>query len=227
MSAAAKRSKTAQRLWTIFFTFIITLAFGAAVSYLDIVTKDRIAVNQKLFAQRAVREAAGLDKLPDSELTKWYEQAVTESKTDQGNQFSVRLGDAPDAGSVQVFERAGAGLWGQIRTAVGIANSDGEPRIAGFAVLDQVETPGLGARIAEPRFAQMLKGKSGKLKLVPEGSSASDSEIDALTGATITSTAVRDILNKSLQEVAKRDQNGEPAPEVQGGDSNERSADHG
>jgi Na+-translocating ferredoxin:NAD+ oxidoreductase RnfG subunit len=60
------------------------------------------------------------------------------------------------------------------------------------------ETPGLGARIDEAWFLRQLAGRRPPLSLAPEGTrSPEPGRIDAITGATITSAAVRDILNRT------------------------------
>ncbi len=71
----------------------------------------------------------------------------------------------------------------------------------GLAVIEHNETPGLGARIDEPWFWQQVTGKTGGLELVPEGTQpARTDRLDAITGATVTSTAIRDMLNRLVAE---------------------------
>ena len=88
----------------------------------------------------------------------------------------------------------GPGLWGNVSLAVGV-NSDGS-QITGVQVLFDVETPGLGGRIGEPWFTDQFKGLQTASGVVfnPSGQKLSNG-MDAIAGATITSTAVRDILN--------------------------------
>ena len=68
--------------------------------------------------------------------------------------------------------------------------------ITGFTVIDQSETPGLGARIAElpwqAGFAgKALRDRSGELRFeVTRGGAATDFGVDGITGATRTSNAV-------------------------------------
>lgn len=197
--APKKRSRTRERLWTVTFTLMVTLVFGSGVSLVHVATQERVRENEALFLRRAVRAAAGLPSLPDADLPAWFTAAVRE--TGSGH-YVVEAADGMPGwgGPVHVFLRAGAGLWGQIQAAVGVS---GGPALRGVAILEQNETPGLGARIAEPWFAAQLAGKRGSLRLVPEGTrSTKADEIDAITGATITSAAVRDILNRVLAEDA-------------------------
>lgn len=193
-AAAHPRSRLRERLRILGFTLAVTLVFGSGVSFVQVATQPRVRRNEALHLRRAVRAAAGLPALSDVELPAWFETAVRETAPGR-----YRVCDpGGGASEVRVFVEAGAGLWGRIRAAVGVSGS-APPRLAGLALLEQNETPGLGARIAEPWFAEQLRGKSGPLRLVPEGTrSARPDEIDAITGATITSVAVRDLLNRVL-----------------------------
>ena len=67
--------------------------------------------------------------------------------------------------------------------------------------MNQEETPGLGDRITEPAFLDQFRAKifAPDLKLMPEGQSQAKNEIDAITGATMSSVAFIDILNENYQ----------------------------
>lgn len=192
-------SRWIQGARTVAFMFVLTVLFGAAVSALQVFTQPLVERNATLFLKRAVREAAGLPQLADTELQGWYTQAVTGFPADARPPVCYRVA-GPDGKAVgYVFVRSGAGLWGQITVAVGVDAM--RPELLGLSVLDQNETPGLGARIAEPWFRLQVRGKRAPLRLVPEKTRADDPlQMDAITGATITSTAVRDILNRTLAE---------------------------
>ena len=83
--------------------------------------------------------------------------------------------------------------------------------IIGFYVLDSRETPGLGDKISsDPGFQENFKAlaarldNSGKklehaIQTVKHGTKSKPWEIDAITGATISSKAVGAILNHSAQ----------------------------
>ena len=68
--------------------------------------------------------------------------------------------------------------------------------IAGLTILDQSETPGLGARITETSWqaefpGTRLRDDTGALRFeVARGSAATDFEVDGITGATRTSNAI-------------------------------------
>jgi Na+-transporting NADH:ubiquinone oxidoreductase subunit C len=126
---------------------------------------------------------------------------VEERKKEDGSIEYFRVaGEGAEPTKGYVFIREGAGLWGTIVAAVGL-DSELE-HITGVAFLRQNETPGLGARITEEWFTTQFVGKQGPLTMVPEGEPAGETEFDAITGATITATAVQDLVNAVIQEAA-------------------------
>ena len=89
----------------------------------------------------------------------------------------------------------GPGLWGNVSLAVGI--DSGGTQLTGLQVLFNVETPGLGGRIGESWFTDQFKGKKPGTGLVFNQAGANaDNGFDAIAGATITSTAVKDTVNQ-------------------------------
>jgi electron transport complex protein RnfG len=78
--------------------------------------------------------------------------------------------------------------------------------IKGYSVLSSNETPGFGDRINDSYYkSQFVDCPAEKLKLSKTGDAKKiDSEIIALTGATITSQAVVNIFNNSLLQLKKQ-----------------------
>lgn len=74
--------------------------------------------------------------------------------------------------------------------------------ITGLFILDQKETPGLGNRIIEtPWRDQFLNKASATRLMVVKGTPSKDNEIDAISGATISSRSVTDIVNKTITDI--------------------------
>ncbi len=96
---------------------------------------------------------------------------------------------------------SGSGFQGNIRLMIGL-DSDLK-RIIGMRVLEQVETPGLGTKITEKIFLdQFLELFAVPQVVSVKGAKPSkDNEIEAITGATITSVAVVRIINNGLDEL--------------------------
>lgn len=77
------------------------------------------------------------------------------------------------------------GYGGAIEMMVGI-NKD--MTVSGVKILSMSETPGLGAKAGNEEFINQYKGKNKKLTLKKSG--AGENEINGISGATVTSTAV-------------------------------------
>ena len=94
----------------------------------------------------------------------------------------------------------GTGYQGEIRLMLGI-NAD-LSEFTGMAVLEQFETPGLGAKIAEKKFEEQFRGLATRppIEYVKAKAPEKPNEIQAITGATISSRAVVNIINKTVKE---------------------------
>ena len=179
-------------------TLIAAIA-GVALSGVYSMTKDTIE-DQKLQAERAsYREVCPeAETFEDSEAAKakLEELAGGNWGTEYG---STRINEAivgKDAGGNVVgyaLSVSSKGFGGDVTMALGLT-PDGEVKKISFTELN--ETAGLGMRANEDSFKDQFPGKSGSVSLVK--GDAGENEISALTGATITSTAVTNALNAGL-----------------------------
>jgi electron transport complex protein RnfG len=97
------------------------------------------------------------------------------------------------------FNAAGSGFADKIELVVAV-DKDFE-KLAGFDVLASNETPGFGDQIKDDDFRGQFKGAPAEeLKLVSVGS-ANPQEIVAITGATVSSEAVVEIINNSINQI--------------------------
>ena len=111
------------------------------------------------------------------------------------------------------IEAAGQGYQDIIRVLYGY-DPYGE-RIVGFQVLESRETPGLGDKITrDPAFlanfddldvALAADGRTASrpIQVVDAGSATERHQIDAITGATVSSNAVGDLLSVSVESWAR------------------------
>lgn len=110
-----------------------------------------------------------------------------------------------DGKELIVVPMVGKGLWGPIW---GYVSLEGDYNTVYGATFDhKSETPGLGAEIKEPMFEDPFKGKKiyneqGELVSinVKKGGAAPDNEhaVDGITGGTITSNGVDEMLSRTL-----------------------------
>ena len=97
-----------------------------------------------------------------------------------------------------IIEVTPSGFGGLIDMLVGV---DRNGTVTGVSIVSMSETSGLGANAMRESFRSQYVDKSGSVKLRKQGG-----EIDALTGATVTSTAVTRGVNTALsvaQELMK------------------------
>jgi electron transport complex protein RnfG len=99
-----------------------------------------------------------------------------------------------------VTKSAGQGYADKIEVLIGF--DPGVEKITGIFVLDQKETPGLGNKILEADWRGQFLDKSTAQPLMPvKGQATASNEIDAITGATISTKAVTDIVNTAVADL--------------------------
>lgn len=179
---------------------VLSVLFGALLAIADAAWKPRIEQNA---AMRFNRLASGL--LAGAQT---FQPAVEGGLTITVNKkpVSVDIRRALDAGGALVgwaFVCEGSGFADKIRLVV--ATDAAFEKLLGFGVLASNETPGFGDKIkytaAEGGFyqPQFVGAPVGVLTLSKTGDPAAiDSQIVAISGATVTSQAVVDMLNAYL-----------------------------
>jgi len=106
------------------------------------------------------------------------------------------------------FKSEGPGYQGTISVMAG-ANKE-LTKLTGIYVMEQIETPGLGARISEDDFQKSFRKLNIEdiIEYVKNKEPSKDNEIKSITGATISSRSVVDNLNKTIDVLRKALKNG-------------------
>lgn len=184
--------------YPIIFMAAVTAVFIAVLAGLNYAAADTISFNQESDLQKKILYI--FDILPEDGSDKDIERVFNENVIDK--QWGVLEGYALVQGGA---ERAyavpieGAGLWGSIIGYLGL-NSD-YTEIIGIDFVTQSETPGLGGRISEELYKGQFRAIdiSGKTENFIISSPEPGSNVDAIAGATQTSTAVVNIINDGLR----------------------------
>ena len=184
-------SKTAKMIIVL---TVITGLSGAILSSWDGVTKPLIE-HHKLEALKA----AISDVLPTYD---YYDELEIEGTT-----LYIGRIENQDTPVGIAFKTEGSGFQGKISIMLGI-----EPTftsITGMKVLEQIETPGLGTKIVEDPsnksnplwFSEQFVGVNifPQINVVKNVKPSTSNEIQAISGATISSKAVVLILNENIQ----------------------------
>ena len=102
------------------------------------------------------------------------------------------------------FLTEGNGYQGAITMMIGI-KPDFET-LVGIEILDSQETPGLGQEITQDKFKSQFKGlkTTPEITYVKNKTPEKPNEIEAITGATVSSNAVVSIINAKIKEIRKK-----------------------
>ena len=159
---------------------VITLIAGLVLGATYRLTKDPIAVQERRKAEMA-RAAV----MPEADAFRLLETAGA-------------LRDGACVG--YVAQGTGRGFGGEIEVIIGL-RTDGE--ITGVSVggANFSETAGLGAKAKDAAFTDGFVGKRAPLTVVKAGETKSESTVDAITSATITSKAVNDTVTRVSEAV--------------------------
>ncbi len=173
---------------------IITLVAGLALGGTNALTKDPIAQQALIKAENA-RKAA----LPDA--ASFEEIPLAEGAS--VDWVYAGLKDGSPAG--YVAQKTVNGFGGKVEVIAGVDTKDAPDtfKIGGITVggADFSETAGLGARAKEPAFTNQFPGKVYPVSYIKAGGTPTESTVDALTSATITTTAVVNGVNDIVKYV--------------------------
>jgi len=113
-----------------------------------------------------------------------------------------------DGQTYYIVPLRGKGLWGPVWGFVSL-ESDGNT-VVGANFGHKSETPGLGAEITTPMFTDQFPGKKiseagmfQSISVVKKGTSNGDYAVDGISGGTITSNGVNDMLSDCLAPYAE------------------------
>lgn len=151
-----------------------------------------IVANQKEESQQLAMQAILTDANTFEKIDLKQEGVVTEVYKGIGKQNYV--------GAVAKITPEGYG--GTIEALVGISP---EGTVVGIEILSHIETPGLDANASQVSFKDQYKGKVAPLSVVK--GNTGESEISAITGATITTRAITEGVNTAVEVIQTYQEN--------------------
>ncbi|UCC94807.1 MAG: FMN-binding protein [Candidatus Omnitrophota bacterium] len=168
------------------FTCLLCAFF---LAFVHSIAKEKIELNEKAKIENAIMKLAP--------STREIEQIEHEG------QLVYKLFDSQEALIGYAFIAQGQGYQGTIKILTVIDSS--LKILEGFEIIDSVETPGLGARITEDTFCNQFKRLAVSPKIVYTKEKVKEkNEIQAITGATVSSKAVVNILNTGIEILRNR-----------------------
>ena len=183
---------------------IITVVAGLVLGAVYGITKKPIADQEakaQMEAYKAVfpkasdfKDVDGFSEEAASKVIASYKNTVDGHESDVISS-AVEAVDASGKALGYIFNiTTSKGYGGDIQLTVGI-QSDGT--VSGYSVLSISETAGLGMKATEPSFYNQYVNKQAD-KFVVSKDGGDGGQIDALSGATITSRAVTGAVNAAL-----------------------------
>ena len=180
--------------------FLITLIAGALLGAVHEVTLEPIAKAQQEAANATYREVfpeatnfvttdaltAAVADSADEIAAQGFGSVSVDSAMEAQDESGNVIGYMITATSAEVYG-------GDVQISVGI---DADGKLTGLGFLTLSETPGLGMRAQEPEFKDQFPGKStAETFEVTKTGATADNQVQAISGATITSSAVTGALN--------------------------------
>ncbi len=197
---------TESKLYPIIFMIVITVIFVGVLSTFYQLTKGRVETHKQHQLHKMILETF---KLQDDPVEQNYNKYITEAEHDDLKYFIARKNNSIVG---YCFPVEGNGLWGSIHVL--IAFDPDLMKLIGFSIIEQNETPGLGARITEDWFLAQFEGKSlvhddavVQFKLIPEDETPEANEVNQITGATSSSRAVVNLLYKHTKRIREEFRN--------------------
>lgn len=205
---------------------VVIVAFLLAFAYAAL--KDRSDANERIDKKQQILAALNIRDLDKADVETKYKEVVVqdliitsagevlkEGKEQDKDGFTVSRKDmAPEqlplyictveGQTKYVLPMVGKGLWGGIWGFVAL--NDDAKTVFGSYFSHESETAGLGALIKEQKFQDAFAGKqaykddgSAALTVVKSGAVQDKThEVDGITGATLTSNGVRDMITEYL-----------------------------
>ena len=174
----------------------LTLVLGLLLGVVYNITKDPIAAAESEARQAAYKEvfedAASFEELEDFDSDKADSFVSGKGFKDSVDDVVKACDDSGAVLGYIVTVTAKDASQGTVTFSVGIQN-DGT--VNGYSITDIAETPGLGMKAAEDDFASQFEEKLVTAFKVVKQAPAADDEIEAISGATITSKAVANGVN--------------------------------
>lgn len=178
----------------------ITLIAGFMLGLVHDITLKPIEAADYQKKQNAYKEvfqdAASFEEYADFDAEAATKAAVDAGYTNdlvEGAQTALDASGNPIGYVITVTSTEGSQA--NITLSVGITS---EGVLNGYAATAISETPGLGSKVVDPDFKAQFEGKSEENYTVVKSAPASESEIESISGATISSRAVTNAVNAGL-----------------------------
>lgn len=156
--------------------FVISAVIALALAAANEITAPTIAKLEEQAQNEAMEKVIKADE---------YKLCKTEQDGEE-----IQYYTAEEKGEIKgyIFTFAEKGYGGDVKVMTAV---DTEGKVIAVDILDASnETPGLGQNVTKEKFYSSFKGRTEGVEIVKNGANPEKNQVDAVTGATISSKAV-------------------------------------
>ena len=190
---------TNSNAYIIIYSTILVIVVAFLLAFVSSSLKDKQEANVALDVKKQILNSLNLRGLDDQQAEAKYAEVVEQESELNGQKYYLCQVDGEQ---VTVVSLKGMGLWGGISGYVAIHGD--EPTVYGAYFNHESETAGLGAEIKDDQSWQekfigkkVFNGSEVALSVVKNVSDPT-TQVDCVTGATLTSNGVNDMLKAGL-----------------------------
>jgi len=188
--------------YIIIYASVMVIIVAFLLAFISSVLKPTQDANVERDKKNQILTSLNIVGLKGEAIDRQYAQTITDVQTEAGGQVYVAQVDGQ---TKYVLPVKGRGLWGGLWGYISI--DEDKQHVFGTYFDHESETAGLGARIKERWFQEQFNGKPiftdntqhVALTVVKKGASKAETEIDGVTGATLTSNGVAGMVTDGLQ----------------------------
>jgi len=175
----------------IIFVMILGVVAATVLIGTDSYTSTIIANNQELSLKSTILDAFEID-YEEAKIRDVYDETIQKEDIEGYTFYTTSEGYVG-------YEIEGKGLWGPIEGFLALETD--LVTIKSIRISYNEETPGLGGVVAEKWYLDKYRGKQFAPDIIikKEADMSKNNEVDAITGATNTSTAFQLLLNENYQ----------------------------
>ena len=198
---------TNSNAYIIIYSSILVIVVAFLLAFIFKALKPMQDANVALDQKKQILYSLNIHGLDGHEAEAKYAEVVKEEKTENGQTVYLCNVNGED---VCVFAMKGMGLWGGISGFVAIHDQDG-PTVYGAYFNHESETAGLGAEIKDSQAWQekfigkkVFKDGNDDVALsVVKKVEDPETQVDCVTGATLTSNGVNDMIHEGLKPLVQ------------------------
>ena len=188
--------------YIIIYASVMVIIVAFLLAFISSVLKPTQDANVERDKKNQILTSLNIVGLKGEAIDRQYAQTITDVQTEAGGPGYVAQVDGQ---TKYVLPVKGRGLWGGLWGYISI--DEDKQHVFGTYFDHESATAGLGARIKERWFQEQFNGKpiftdntqQVALTVVKKGASKAETEIDGVTGATLTSNGVAGMVTDGLQ----------------------------